>query len=90
MAKAKQKIEITSVPSPLKRHLHAIHLWEFQHQPNHSEIEAYVEITGEWEIIADVKGINHVAIAEFIVALANEHNRRPIPENNNDPKASKR
>lgn len=78
------------IPPPLRRHLHSIQPWDFQHQPDHSEIEAYVEITGKWEIIADIKGINHVAIAEFIVTLANEHNRKPILETINDPKASKR
>ncbi len=78
------------IPSPLRRHLHSIKPWDFQHHPDHSEVEAYVEITGKWEIIADIKGINHVAIAEFIVALANEHNRKPIPATINDPKASKR
>lgn len=25
-----------------------------QHQPNHSEIEAYIEAFGQWEIIAEV------------------------------------
>ena len=76
MPKAKLKAEPDSMSSLLKRHMHSIHPWEVQHHPDHSEIEAYIEITGEWEIIAKIKSINHVAIAEFLVALANEHNRK--------------
>jgi hypothetical protein len=88
--KLKQKTTAESVPASLKRRVCSIYPWEVQHQPNHSEIEAYVEITGEWEIIAEIKGINHVAIAEFIVALANEHNQKPILESINNSSASRR
>lgn len=76
MAKAKLKIEPLPINSILKRRTHSIHPWEVQHHPDHSEIEAYIEITGEWEIIAVIKSINHVAIAEFLVALTNEHNQK--------------
>ncbi|MDE1901262.1 MAG: hypothetical protein KGI37_06445 [Alphaproteobacteria bacterium] len=76
MAKAKLKIESLPINSILKRRTHSIHPWEVQHHPDHSEIEAYIEITGEWEIIAVIKSINHVAIADFLVALANEHNQK--------------
>ena len=47
------------------------HSWEVQHQPDHSEIEAYVEASGKWEIIADIKGVDHVALAGFIVQIVN-------------------
>ncbi|MDE2029556.1 MAG: hypothetical protein KGI97_03225 [Alphaproteobacteria bacterium] len=70
--------------------MHSIFPWEVQHQPDHSEIEAYIEITGEREIIAEIKSINHVAIAEFIVALVNEHNRKQISETMNNSKTSRR
>jgi len=81
MAKTKFKAEPVSIGNILKRRMHSIHPWEVQHHPEHSEIEAYIEITGEWEIIAEIKSINHVAIADFIVALVNEHNNKPIPSN---------
>jgi hypothetical protein len=90
MARAKLKEQAPTINGILKRRVHPIHPWEVQHQPCHSEIEAYVEITGKSEIIAEIRGINHVAIAEFIVALANEHNQRPMPEPVNDFKISKR
>lgn len=90
MAKTKLKEEPISINGILKRRMHSIHPWEVQHHPEHSEIEAYIEITGDWEIIAEIKGINHVAIADFIVALANEHNQKPMPETANDAKASRR
>ena len=80
MAKAKLKVELQPSNGILKRRMHSIHPWEVQHHPEHSEIEAYIEITGEWEIIAEIKSINHVAIADFIVALANQHNQKPLSE----------
>ena len=75
MGKTKLKAKPLPISDILKRRMHSIHPWEVQHHPEHSEIEAYIEITGEWEIIAKIRSINHVAIADFIVALANEHNR---------------
>ena len=90
MAKTKLKEESPSINGIPKRRMHSIHPWEVQHHPEHSEIEAYIEITGEWEIIAEIKSINHVAIAEHIVALVNEHNQKPMPETANDAKASRR
>ncbi len=75
MAKAKTKDEPFNVGDILKRKMHSIHPWEVQHHPDFSEIEAYSELTGDWEIIAVIKTINHVAIATWISALANEYNR---------------
>jgi hypothetical protein len=76
MPRAKLKIVAPEINGILKRKTHSIHPWEVQHHPEHSEIEAYIEITGEWEIIAEIRSINHVAIADFIVALANQHNQK--------------
>jgi hypothetical protein len=90
MAKAKLKEEFPTINGILKRRVHSIHPWSLQHHPDHSEIEAYIEITGKMEIIAVIKSINHADIAEFIVALANEHNRKPILESITNPNASKR
>lgn len=78
MGKAKLNMEPPAINSLLKRRMHSIHPWEVQHHPEHSEIEAYIEINGDWEIIAVIQSINHVAIADFIVALVNEHNQKPI------------
>jgi len=91
MGKTKLKIE----PQPfnemlLKRRMHFIHPWSVQHHDGFSEIEAYIEITGEMEIIAVIQSINHVDIAEFIVGLANEHNSKSFDQIANDPSASKR
>lgn len=91
MAKTKLKIEPQAVNQALlKRKMHGIYPWSVQHQDGFSEIEAYVEISGEIEIIAVINGINHVDIAEFIVALANEHNQKPTLQAVVDPSASKR
>lgn len=76
MAKTKAKWEPPPTGDILKRKVHPFHPWDVQHHPYHSEIEAYNEITGVWEIIAEIKGLNHVAVAEFIAALANGHNSR--------------
>ncbi|MDD3183472.1 MAG: hypothetical protein PHD48_11820, partial [Alphaproteobacteria bacterium] len=45
--------------------------WDARHHTTHSEIEAYSETLSKWESIADVKGENHVAIAEYIVRAVN-------------------
>ena len=34
-------------------------------------------MTGEWEVIATIKGINHIEISEFILLLVNTHNQDP-------------
>lgn len=81
MAKTNQKSKAKSVPEQqpdktfrLKR-MYFIHNWEAQHHPDHSEIEAYSELEGEHVIIADIKTANHVALADFIVAVVNQHNQ---------------
>jgi hypothetical protein len=55
----------------------ALRMLKDEDKPLHvaDRMAAAIEITGKWETIAVVKSINHVAIAEFIVALANEHNQ---------------
>ncbi len=67
------RISVWHVPE--SENTQQFHPWEVQHQPEHSEIEVYVEATGQWEIVAEISGEDHIAIAETIVALANAKNR---------------
>ena len=67
-------LQVSVWPMPGLENAVAFHPWEVQHQPDHSEIEVYVEATGQWEIIAEIAGEDHVAIADTIVALANSKN----------------
>lgn len=58
--------------------LYALAPWSCVHRPDGSKIEAYVEITGDWETIAHVpeaKGINAEATAGFIVKAVNDYDR---------------
>lgn len=57
--------------------LHDLHPWDVQHHPDCSEIEAYVELSGEWELVATIKGANHIEISQFILSLVNAHNQDP-------------
>lgn len=57
----------------LKEELHSTLPWEVQHHPYHSEIEAFIEKTGRWEIIATIKCENHIAIANTIRNAVNKY-----------------
>jgi hypothetical protein len=76
MARTKNKIEWPSEGNILKRKVHPFQPWDVQHHPEHSEIEIYNEMTSKCEIAVSVSGLNHVAMAEFIAALANRHNNQ--------------
>ena len=48
--------------------------WSCNHYPAYSEIEAYVPMTGEWEIIADIhdtKGVDAEVVAGLIARAVN-------------------
>jgi hypothetical protein len=60
-----------------QKRLHDLRAWEVSYQSDHSDITAHVEFSGKLEVIARTEGVNHKAIAEFIVAIINAHNRRP-------------
>jgi len=67
--------------SPVKKpiHFYTIHPWAVQHQPKHSEIEAYVEASGEWEIVLNVRstsGATHETMAEYILSIIHEHQKK--------------
>jgi hypothetical protein len=48
--------------------------WSCNHYPTYSEIEAYLPITGDWEIVADIhdtKGIDAEILAGLIARAVN-------------------
>lgn len=53
-------------------------LWSCNHHPTFSEIEAYLPITGEFEIIADIhntKGVDAEVIAGLITRAVNSYEK---------------
>ena len=58
------------------RQFYAAHPWQLRHQKTRSDIVAYVEASGEWEIILTVhptSGTSAEALANFVAAIMNEH-----------------
>ena len=52
--------------------------WSCNHHPTFSEIEAYVPITGNWEIIADIhdtKGVDAEIVAGLITRAVNRYEK---------------
>ena len=52
--------------------------WSCNHHPTFSEIVAYVPITGDWEIIADIhdtRGVDAEIVAGLIVRAVNDYDR---------------
>jgi|GEM_PF-4667716 len=52
--------------------------WSCNHYPNFSEIEAYLPITGDFEIIADVhdsKGVDAEVVAVLITRAVNSYDK---------------
>jgi len=48
--------------------------WSCNHYPTYSEIEAYIPITGDWEIVADIhdtKGVDAEILAGLIARAVN-------------------
>ena len=57
------------------RTVYAIHPWECRHHQYHSDILAYVEASGEWEVIAVIRpssGLGAEAMATYITDLIND------------------
>jgi hypothetical protein len=57
-----------------ERSFYSLHPWRCDHHPDHSEITAYVEASGQWETVAVVpptSGASAEAVASFIVRLVN-------------------
>ena len=52
--------------------------WSCNHYPDYSEIEAYIPITGEWEIVAsihDAKGVDAEVMAGLIARAVNGYEK---------------
>jgi hypothetical protein len=52
--------------------------WSCNHYPSYSEIETYLPITGEWEIIADIhdtKGVDAEVVAGLIARAVNGYEK---------------
>jgi hypothetical protein len=52
--------------------------WSCNHYPTYSEIEAYIPITGDWEIIADIhdtKGVDAEILAGLIARAVNSYEK---------------
>jgi pyridoxal/pyridoxine/pyridoxamine kinase len=61
------------------RPFYSVHPWESRHHSDHSEIVAYVEASGAWETVLDVRqtsGASHDAMAASILALIHEHHEK--------------
>jgi hypothetical protein len=52
--------------------------WSCNHFPTYSEIEAYLPITGNWEIIADIhdtRGVDAEVVAGLIARAVNDYEK---------------
>jgi hypothetical protein len=61
------------------RLFYSIHPWESRHHENYSEIVAYVEASGEWETVLDIRptsGVSHETMAASILSLIHEHQEK--------------
>lgn len=79
----KRKLQIVATAQGKPRYTAAP--WTARHHPNHSEIEAYVEATGNWTTLAeifDATGVDAEATADFIAYAINAYdvNRALIGE----------
>ena len=55
--------------------------WSCNHHPTFSEIEAYIPITGEWEIIADIhdtKGVDAEVVAGLVARAVNSYEKQRV------------
>jgi len=73
--------KIPKAQTPVKKpiNFYSIYPWGIQHQPNHSEIDAYVEASGEWEIVLNVRstsGASHETMAQYILSIIHEHQKK--------------
>lgn len=78
MAKTDKKSKDILKPTVKPKPLYAIAPWSCVHYPDRSEIEAYVEAAGDWEIIAEVRQTAHVAAeatANFIIRVVNDYEK---------------
>lgn len=58
--------------------LYAVAPWSYRHYPDRCEIEAYVEASGDWETIVEIRQtafIDAEVTATFIVHVVNDRER---------------
>lgn len=59
------------------QHIASAPQWTCTHFGRHSEIEAFISTTGQWETIADVRSVGNVDaedLADFIISALRMHN----------------
>lgn len=80
---ATKKVQVTT--SAQHRSLYTAAPWTARHQNDHSEVEAYIEATGNWTTVLEIDdsvGIDAEATTDFIVRAVNAYdvNRSLIHE----------
>ena len=72
-----KKLKIQNPPQEPKR-FYSAQPWQCRNQKDHSEIIAYVEASGTWEIVAIINttsGISSDVMAQFICGLVNDYQK---------------
>lgn len=57
---------------------YTVHPWECRHKEDRSEIKAYVEASGNWEVVAEVRntsGASAETMATFLCNLINDNQK---------------
>jgi hypothetical protein len=76
MPNTDKKIKLQAVPARESAYL--LKPWGCNHHPTFSEIEAYLPITGNWEIIADIhdtRGVDAEILANLITRAVNGYEK---------------
>ncbi len=66
-------------PENKPRSYYMVHPWEYRNRGDETEITAYVEASGAWEVVAVVRptsGASAEALAAYITAIINQQHRR--------------
>lgn len=74
-------VKSSKATSPVSslRQFYAAHAWQCRHKKTRSDIEAYVEASGEWETIITVhptSGASAETLANYVASIMNEHQSR--------------
>ena len=63
-------------PMRAPRQFYAAHPWQCHHKKTRSDIQAYVEASGQWETILTVhptSGASAESLANYVAGIMNEH-----------------
>ena len=68
------------IQSPAKKpkHLYSTHPWKCHHSQDHTDIVAYVEASGHWEVVCiarDTSGASAESMATYISGLINDQQK---------------